>query len=75
MVADILTKALPGWKVKGHTAALGLRSACGGVEKCAMTSTCEGALTTGIPIGPNRAGAPGGSLGRGAHILKPEFLD
>jgi hypothetical protein len=32
MVADILTKALPGWKVKGHTAALGLRSACGGVQ-------------------------------------------
>ena len=75
MVADILTKALPGWKVKAHTAALGLRSACGGVEKCAMTSTCKGALTTGIPIGPNRAGAPGGSLGRGAHILKPKFLD
>ena len=40
-----------------------------------MTSTCEGALTTGIPIGPNRAGAPGGLMGRGAHILKPEFLD
>ena len=29
MVADILTKPLPGWKVKVHTAALGLRSACG----------------------------------------------
>jgi Reverse transcriptase (RNA-dependent DNA polymerase) len=25
MVADILTKALPAWKVKGHSAALGLR--------------------------------------------------
>ena len=51
---------------------------CGGMaimEKCAMTSTCKGVLTTGIPIGPNRAGAPGGSLGCGAHILKPNFLD
>ena len=75
MVADILTKALPGWKVKAHTAALRLCMACGGVEKCAMTSTCGGALTTGIPIRPNRASAPGGLLGHGAHILKPEFLD
>ena len=39
MVADILTKALPGWKVKGHTAALGLRSACGGVQECAVNPT------------------------------------
>ena len=61
MVADILTKALPGWKVKGHTAALGLRSACGGVEKCAVTLTLGGALTTVIPIGPDRAGVPGGT--------------
>ena len=37
MVADILTKPLPGWKVKAHTAALGLRSACRGVQKCAMS--------------------------------------
>jgi hypothetical protein len=48
MVADILTKALPGWKVKAHTIALGLRSACGGVQNCAR-----------IPEGPDRAGAPG----------------
>jgi hypothetical protein len=33
MVANILTKALPAWKVKGHTVALGLRSACGGVQE------------------------------------------
>jgi hypothetical protein len=56
MVANILTKALPGWKVKGHTAVLGLRLACGGVEKCAMTLTLRGALTTGIPIWPDQAG-------------------
>ena len=37
MVADILTKPLPGWKVKAHTAVLRLRSACGGVQKCAMS--------------------------------------
>jgi hypothetical protein len=75
MVADILTKALPGWKVKGHTAALGLRTACGGVEKCAMTLTLEGAFTTGNPIGPNQAGAPEGESRRGADTPKPEFFD
>ena len=48
MVADILTKPLPGWKVKAHTAVLGLHSACGGVQKCAMIS-----LTT-----PEQAGNP-----------------
>jgi hypothetical protein len=32
MVVDILTKALPGWKVKGHTAVLRLCLACGGVQ-------------------------------------------
>jgi hypothetical protein len=47
MTADILTKPLPAWKVKGHVAALGLRSACGGVLK-------DGA----VPPGPFRAGAP-----------------
>jgi hypothetical protein len=31
MVADILTKALPKWKVAAHSTALGLRRACGGV--------------------------------------------
>ena len=31
MVADILTKALPKWKVAAHSASLGLRHACGGV--------------------------------------------
>ena len=36
MVANILTKPLPGWKVKVHTAALGLCSACGGVQKCTV---------------------------------------
>ena len=39
MIADILTKALPGWKVKGHTAALGLCLACRGVQKCTVTLT------------------------------------
>jgi hypothetical protein len=39
MVADLLTKALPAWKVKGHTAALGLRSACGGVQERALSRT------------------------------------
>ena len=48
MVADILTKALPGWKVKVHTTALGLRSACGGVQNCAR-----------ILEGPDRARALG----------------
>jgi len=48
MVADILTKALPGWKVKEHTAVLGLCSACGGVQKC-----------TGIPARTEWAGGPG----------------
>ncbi len=33
MVADILTKALLAWKVKGHSTALRLCSACGGVLK------------------------------------------
>ena len=47
MIADILTKPLPGWKVKAHSAALGLRSACGGVQKCAVN------LKT-----PTRAGDP-----------------
>ena len=47
MVADILTKPLPGWKVKAHSAALGLRSACGGVQKCAVN-----------PKTPIRAGDP-----------------
>ena len=74
MVADILTKALPGWKVKVHTTALGLRSACGGVEKCAMTSTLEGALTARIPIGLDRAGAPEGLCCRGAHIPKTRIF-
>jgi hypothetical protein len=49
MIADILTKALPGWKVKGHTAALGLHSACGGVVNFA----------TVILTGPDRARALG----------------
>ena len=31
MVADLLTKALPKWKVNMHTSSLGLRRACGGV--------------------------------------------
>jgi hypothetical protein len=31
MVADILTKALPKWKINFHTTALGLRRACRGV--------------------------------------------
>jgi hypothetical protein len=31
MLADILTKALPKWKVAALSAALGLRRACGGV--------------------------------------------
>jgi hypothetical protein len=31
MIADILTKGLPAWKVKHHTAVLRLHSACGGV--------------------------------------------
>ena len=48
MVADIFTKALPGWKVKGHTAALGLRSACGGVQKCAMS--LSGLGRAGVPV-------------------------
>lgn len=48
MVADILTKALPGWKVKGHSAALGLCSACGGVQKCAMTLTMP--IRAGVPV-------------------------
>jgi hypothetical protein len=47
MVADILTKPLPGWKIKAHTAALGLHLACGGVQKCAVNLT--------VPI---RAGNP-----------------
>jgi len=47
MVTDILTKALPGWKVKEHTAALGLCSACRGVQKC-----------TGILAGMERAEGP-----------------
>ena len=47
MVANILTKALPAWKVKAHTAALGLHSACGGVQKCALTLS-----------GPDRAEDP-----------------
>jgi hypothetical protein len=75
MVTDILTKALPGWKVKGHTAVLGLRSACGGVEKCAMTSTLKGVLTTGNLIGPNQASARKGSSCHGADIPKHESFD
>jgi len=31
MIADILTKALPRWKINFHTTTLGLRRACGGV--------------------------------------------
>jgi hypothetical protein len=31
IVADILTKALPKWKINFHTTALGLCHACGGV--------------------------------------------
>ena len=31
MVADVLTKALPKWKVAAHSNALGMRRACGGV--------------------------------------------
>jgi hypothetical protein len=31
MVADVLTKALPKWKVAAHANALGMRHACGGV--------------------------------------------
>jgi hypothetical protein len=55
---------------------------CGGVgmmewvmEKCAMTSTLEGALTTGNLIGPNQAGAPEGSSCRSADIPKHESFD
>ena len=48
MVANIFTKALPGWKVKGHTAALGLRSACGGVQKCTMS--LSGLGRAGVPV-------------------------
>ena len=48
MVADILTKALPGWKVKGHSAALGLCSACGGVQKCAVNPTVP--IRAGVPV-------------------------
>jgi len=47
MVADIFMKALPGWKVKAHTAALGLSLACGGVQEC-----------TGNPEQLERAGGP-----------------
>jgi len=57
MVADILTKALPGWKVKGHTAALGLRSACGGVLNC--DPNVRGSSM--IPIGPDWADGPEGT--------------
>ena len=31
------------------------------LEKCAVTLTLGGALTTVIPIGPDRAGVPGGT--------------
>jgi hypothetical protein len=31
------------------------------LEKCAMTLTLGGALTTGIPIWPDRAGVPEGT--------------
>jgi hypothetical protein len=57
MVADILTKALPGWKVKGHTAALGLRSACGGVQNDDPDLRGNAAS----PTGPDRAEGPEGT--------------
>ena len=31
MLADLLTKSLPKWKVASHATTLGLRRACGGV--------------------------------------------
>ncbi len=55
MVADILTKALPAWKVKGHSAALGLRSACGGVLKHG-TEIPSGSLRTGALMTRRQSG-------------------
>jgi hypothetical protein len=48
MVTDILTKALLGWKVKGHTAALGLHLAYRGVLKCAVNLAVP--IRAGIPV-------------------------
>jgi hypothetical protein len=38
MAADILTEALPKWKVSIHIATLGMRRACGGVMENAPLS-------------------------------------
>ena len=54
MTADILTKALPGWKVKAHTAALGLRSACGGSDVLGPAQSRKPAKP-----GPRRPGQAG----------------
>ncbi len=48
MVADLLTKVLPTWKVKGHTTALGLCSACRGVVNFAMNPPEP--LGAGVPM-------------------------
>ena len=57
MVMDILTKALPGWKVKGHTAALRLRSACRGVQDCDPDMQGSTVSPTGLDqaVGPEGA--------------------
>jgi hypothetical protein len=45
------------------------------LEKCVMTLTLEGALTTGILIGPNQASALEGMSCCSADIPKHESFD
>jgi hypothetical protein len=46
MTADILTKALPRWKVSQHALGLGLHRPCGGVLELDGTGAQEGEAET-----------------------------
>jgi hypothetical protein len=53
MIADILTKALPRWKINFHTITLGLRRACGGVMENADSEDQPG-TESGPPTAETR---------------------
>jgi hypothetical protein len=68
MTADILTKALPKWKVSFHILSLGLHRACGGVKEVLLTAH-------GICTEAGAADSPSSSRGDGADVYSARGAD